>query len=120
MRISDWSSDVCSSDLLDHCESPVLIAQHPFEGVDRRFLVLEFQRFGLIADGSESLKDSMGVINNRVIDNLMTMIMGYFPSRSISHGPPQAGLHMSREQLHDITTENNSHRWLDIVAEQVP
>src|SRR3546814_3890289 len=60
----------------DHCESPVLIAQHPFEGVDRRFLVLEFQRFGRIADGSESLKDSMGVINNRVIDTLLPMNMG--------------------------------------------
>src|SRR3546814_6032009 len=69
--LANVSTGLCRSFVdLDHCESPVLIAQHPFEGVDRRFLVLEFQRFGRIADGSESLKDSMGVINNRVIDTL--------------------------------------------------
>src|SRR3546814_4806120 len=58
--LANVSTGLCRSFVdLDHCESPVLIAQHPFEGVDRRFLVLEFQRFGRIADGSESLKDSM-------------------------------------------------------------
>src|SRR3546814_1864975 len=56
--LENVSTGLCRSFVdLDHCESPVLIAQHPFEGVDRRFLVLEFQRFGRIADGSESLKD---------------------------------------------------------------
>src|SRR3546814_18482171 len=89
MRISDWSSDVCSSDL-----------------------VLEFQRFGRIADRSESLKDSMGVINNRVIDTLLPMNMGYFPSRPIRHGKPEDRLTMSRGQLLDITNEKHSTRWL--------
>src|SRR3546814_3782864 len=79
--LANVSTGLCRSFVdLDHCESPVLIAQHPFEGVDRRFLVLEFQRFGRIADGSESLKDSMGVINNRVIDTMLQMNMGEFPS----------------------------------------
>src|SRR3546814_17871153 len=89
-HLANVSTGLCRSFVdLDHCESPVLIAQHPFKGVDRRFLVLEFQRFGRIADGSESLKDSMGVINNRVIDTLLPMHMGKFPSRPMRHGKPE-------------------------------
>src|SRR3546814_1366798 len=74
-HLANVSTGICRSFVdLDHCESPVLIAQHPFEGVDRRFLVLEFQRFGRIADGSESLKDSMGVRSEEHTSELQSLM----------------------------------------------
>src|SRR3546814_387392 len=55
MRISDWSSDVCSSDLLGWITNPARAAEHQIPGVwEREQIVTSFkERTGYMFDDDE-------------------------------------------------------------------
>src|SRR3546814_15046458 len=72
MRISDWSSDVCSSDLARLCVAARVSATTTFRGADRKFILL-FMVMLTIAAGNTALQSvlpalgrSLGVADNNV------------------------------------------------------
>src|SRR5690606_7204567 len=75
---------------------------------------------GAVTHWAKALKDSVSVINNRVVCALLAMDMGEFPSRPVAHCEAKDRLTVSWGQLLNIANEENSRRWLTSRPDQVP
>src|SRR3546814_19371232 len=121
MRISDWSSDVCSSDLLGFTHLELLpVSEYPFDGS------WGYQPTGLFAPTSrfgppEGFKRFMDNCHEAGLGVLVDWVPGHFPTDAhglvyfdgthlYEHADPRQGLHMDWDTLISNRTEDLSGR----------
>src|SRR3546814_2029535 len=105
MRISDWSSDVCSSDLVAHVLSSGIVRLEP----DARIMRCLFGLFGALAQvgGVAEAEDFAGKFSERAVDLIFGPLNGEHVHK-IQRGSVElfehlvAGAPLSQEALADL------------------
>src|SRR3546814_10609478 len=107
MRISDWSSDVCSSDLEAQIASRILVQTKPPIDVAEAITTNEGV-YDLLASREKHCALDCGAAGYPITARLAAEIIGVFASEAMEAILPTLALRVRAVELHDRSEEHTS------------